>query len=62
MYVFVCVYVYTYTYLNEYSSHTLSLSLRPAPEGDDITSMLGPGQVPPKPSLGKNIASEFNSQ
>ncbi|KAK7476058.1 hypothetical protein BaRGS_00032685, partial [Batillaria attramentaria] len=23
---------------------------RPAPEGDDITSILGPGQVPPKPS------------
>ncbi|ELT90086.1 hypothetical protein CAPTEDRAFT_218726 [Capitella teleta] len=32
---------------------------RPAPEGDDVTSMLGPAQVPPKPSQEKLIQGDI---
>ena len=41
---------------------TFSLSPdRVPPEGDDITSMLGPGQVMPKPSLGMTLCFCFGS-
>ncbi|XP_067678903.1 regulating synaptic membrane exocytosis protein 2-like [Haliotis asinina] len=32
---------------------------RPAPEGDDITSSLGPGQVPPKPSAENLVCGDI---
>ncbi|XP_060574949.1 regulating synaptic membrane exocytosis protein 2-like [Ruditapes philippinarum] len=32
---------------------------RPAPEGDDITSLLGPGQIPPKPSYETNVRGDI---
>ena len=47
----------SYVYLI-YSS-SMVLKMRPAPEGDDITSLLGPGQLPPKPSQGKRPAVMF---
>ncbi|XP_021345230.1 regulating synaptic membrane exocytosis protein 2-like [Mizuhopecten yessoensis] len=31
---------------------------RPAPDGDDITSMLGPAQVPPKPSSEQSVCGD----
>ncbi|WAR23585.1 RIMS2-like protein [Mya arenaria] len=32
---------------------------RPAPEGDDITSLLGPGQVAPKPSFETSVCGDI---
>ncbi|XP_053395165.1 regulating synaptic membrane exocytosis protein 2-like [Mercenaria mercenaria] len=32
---------------------------RPAPEGDDITSLLGPGQTAPKPSYETNVCGDI---
>ncbi|XP_064606710.1 regulating synaptic membrane exocytosis protein 2-like isoform X2 [Liolophura sinensis] len=32
---------------------------RPAPEGDDVTSLLGPGQAPPKPAMEKVILGDI---
>ncbi|XP_059166066.1 regulating synaptic membrane exocytosis protein 1-like isoform X2 [Physella acuta] len=32
---------------------------RPPPEGDDITSLLGPGQIPPKPSAETTVCGDI---
>ena len=49
-----------YIFINQYIHYVSTIHYRlkspnpdrVPPEGDDITSLLGPGQVPPKPALG----------